>query len=51
MDKGRDVGYIWKITREFAKCVITVFYSLIIRNSTTASSIWGSVALRFAVCA
>jgi hypothetical protein len=42
LEKGkgeREVSDIWKITREFAKCVITIFQSLIIQNSTAASSI------------
>jgi hypothetical protein len=39
LEKGkgeRGVSYIWKITREFAKCVITIAQGLIIQNSTVA---------------
>lgn len=44
----REVSYIWKITREFAKCVITMVQSLIIQNSTVASStVFGVCSVRF----
>jgi hypothetical protein len=41
LEKGkweREVSYIWKITREFAKCVITIAQSLIIQNGAVAIS-------------
>lgn len=48
--RGRDVSDVWKITREFAKRVITIFQSLITENNTTATGIYGFVLLGSAVC-
>lgn len=47
---GREVSDVQKITREFAKSVITIFQSLITQNNTTATSVQGFVVLGFAIC-